>query len=294
MAAVGDTEQPSPGAPVRISAEEVAELQAIVEGCCGVFHGVDSSYKLQRRLGPRLKALGLSSFAEYSKYLREAADGPHELAEVIEELTTHETYFFREQFQLDAFSQEVLPAIAQRRRAAQRLTIWSAGCSTGEEAYTIAMLLLESGLFSGWRLEVVGLDISRKVLSTARYGAYGSSSFRSPSIVLPGRYFTECEVDGRTCHRVADEVRSICSFRQLNLLDRAAIGRLGPADLIFCRNVLIYMGAAARRTIVDAFYDALVPGGYLLLGHSENLLNLETRFENVHLDRDLVYRRPIA
>ena len=291
---MGDTEQPRPGAFVRISEEEVAELQAIVEGCCGVFHGVDSSYKLERRLGPRLHSLGLRSFAEYSKYLREAADGPHELAEVIEELTTHETYFFREQFQLDAFSQDVLPAIAERRRAAQHLTIWSAGCSTGEEAYTIAMILLESGLFSGWSIEVIGFDISRKVLSAARYGVYGASSFRSPNLELPGPYFTECEVDGRVCHRVSDEIRAICSFRQVNLIDKPAIQRLGSADLIFCRNVLIYMGAEARRRIVAAFFDALVPGGYLLLGHSENLLNLETRYENVHLERDLVYRRPLS
>ncbi len=294
MAAVGDRGEESPGVLIRISPEEVAELQAIVEGCCGVFHGVDSSYKLERRLGPRLQALGLRSFREYSQYLREAADGPHELSEVIEELTTHETYFFREQFQLDAFAQDVLPAIAKRRRAAQRLTIWSAGCSTGEEAYTIAMILLESGLFAGWHLEVIGFDISRKVLSTARYGAYSGSSFRSPNLTLAGRHFSECVIDGRPSRRVSDELRSICSFHQLNLLDRAAIQRLGAVDLIFCRNVLIYMGAEARTAIVDAFYDALIPGGYLLLGHSENLLNLETRFENVHLDRDLIYRRPLA
>jgi len=278
---------------LRISEHEVAELRAIVEACCGVFNGVDSPYKLERRLGPRVQALGLRSFGEYARYLREAPDRRHELEEVIEELTTHETYFFREQFQLDVFYQDLLPELAERRRMAQRLTIWSAGCSSGEEVYTIAMLLLESGLFSGWALEVIGLDISRKVLSAARYGVYAPSSFRSADLDLPGRYFTEHkEDDGRILRRISDEVRAICSFRQVNLIDSDAVAALGAVDLIFCRNVLIYMSARARERIVGAFFDALAPGGYLLLGHSESLLNLETRFEHVHLERDLVYRRP--
>ncbi|HFE45885.1 MAG TPA: protein-glutamate O-methyltransferase CheR [Nannocystis exedens] len=276
-----------------MSEQEVAELRAIVEECCGVFHGVDSPYKLERRLGPRVRALGLRSFREYARYLREAPDGRHELEEVIEELTTHETYFFREQFQLDVFCRDLLPELAERRRMAQRLTIWSAGCSSGEEVYTIAMLLLQSGLFPAWAVDVIGLDISRKVLSSARYGVYSPSSFRSSNLDLAGRFLTEREdKDGQILRRVSDEVRSICSFRQVNLIDNDAVAALGAVDLIFCRNVLIYMSPGARDRIVDAFFDALAPGGYLLLGHSESLLNLETRFEHVHLDGDLVYRRP--
>ncbi len=283
------------GVSVRISEQEVAELRAIVEACCGVFNGVDSPYKLERRLGPRVQALGLGSFSEYARYLREAPDRRHELEEVIEELTTHETYFFREQFQLDVFYQDLLPELAERRRIAQRLTIWSAGCSSGEEVYTIAMLLLRSGLFPDWALDVVGLDISRKVLSAARYGVYTPSSFRSADLELPGRFFIESEdKDGQILRRVSEEVRAICSFRQVNLIDRKAIAALGTVDLIFCRNVLIYMSPGARDQIVDAFFDALAPGGYLLLGHSESLLNLKTRFEHVHLDGDLVYRRPFS
>ena len=286
-------EQPEGPRP-RISDAELGELQAIVERCCGVFHGIDSAYMIERRLGPRVEALGLASFGEYCRYLRSADDGPHELAEVIEELTTHETYFFREQFQLDAFSHELLPEVAQRRRHLQKLTIWSAGCSTGEETYTIAMLILESGLFRGWDVEVVGLDISRKVLSAARHGVYGASSFRTTPPELRARYFSASGEGGRASFRISDEVRALCSFRRLNLVDAPALAGLGAADLIFCRNVLIYMGAAARRRIVDAFFAALVPGGYLLLGHSESLLNHATAFEVVRLDRDVVYRHPLA
>ncbi|MCB9568507.1 MAG: protein-glutamate O-methyltransferase CheR [Myxococcales bacterium] len=272
-----------------ISEAEIGALQAIVEGYCGLSHGLDSGYLLERRLGPRVRALGLDSFASYCEYLRRPGDGPQELAEVIEELTTHETYFFREQFQLDAFQSEVLPELARARRHSQRLTIWSAGCSTGEEPYTIAMLLLESGLFRGWSISVIGTDISRKVLSAARFGVYGASSFRTTDPLLRERYFT-AQGEG---FRIRDEVRGLCSFRQHNLLDPCTVVGAGGADVVFCRNVLMYMGSVARRRIVGCFHDSLSPGGYLLLGHSESLINLATPFELVHLDRDLVYRRAL-
>jgi chemotaxis protein methyltransferase CheR len=271
-----------------ITEEEARLIQEIIHDYCGLSYGLDSTFFLERRVGPRLDALGLSSYREYYHYLRYDPGGDSELEELIERLTTHETYLFREMYQLEAFQEEVLPDLHQRLGARQRLTIWSAGCSTGEEVYTLAMILREDERFRGWRTRVVGSDISRKVVAHARSGAYGPSSFRTTDERFQERYFREH--NGR--YQVRDEIRSLCSFGQLNLLATDRFHVLGECDVIFCRNVLMYLSAEARHRIVDAFYDTLVPGGYLLLGHSESLLNVTTRFDLVHLAKDLVYRRP--
>src|SRR5262249_12273602 len=148
--------------------------------------------------------------------------------------------------------------------------------------------LIESGLFADWDVRVFGSDISRRVLATARRAAYGRPSFRSTDPRLIRRYFRE--VDGR--HQVRGEVRQLVSFGQVNLFDEAMTAIVGEVDIIFCRNVLIYFNHESRRKVIDTLYRKLVRGGYLLLGHSESLINLTTAFELVHLKNDMVYRKP--
>lgn len=274
---------------IRINEEETRLLVETIQEHCGVTLSIASGFFLERRLVPRLEALGLASFLDYYQYLRYDPAGPREMEELIERITTHETYFFREQYQLDAFADEILPDLASLHTRQRRLAFWSAGCSTGEEVYTIAMLLLESGLFRGWGLRVAGSDISRKVLTTARTALYGENSFRTTEPELRRKYFAEKE--GRW--QVRDEVRAMCSFGQLNLLTTERFRVLGPCDVIFCRNVLMYLSQEARHRVVEAFYDRLTPGGFLLLGHSESLLNVTTRFDLAHLQKDLVYRKPL-
>lgn len=276
------------GLRMRMNDEEARLLQEIIHEYCGLSHGLDSTFFLERRLGPRLESLGLSSFREYYHYLRYDPSGDRELEDLVERITTHETYLFREEYQLDAFREEVLPELAQRHQRRKRLLVWSAGCSTGEEVYTIAILLREVGLFDGWLLRVVGSDISRQVVSHARRGSYGVNSFRTTESYFQTKYFREQE----GTYLVRDDIRAMCSFGQLNLLSTERFDVLGRCDVIFCRNVLMYLSGEARHRIVEAFYDTLNPGGYLLLGHSESLLNVTTRFELVHLSKDLVYRRP--
>lgn len=278
-----------PGARIAITPEEARLLQEVIQEHCGVCYGIDSGFFLQRRLGPRLESLGLSSFRDYYHYLRYDPAGPDELEELVERITTHETYFFREQYQLDAFSGEILPELYGRLRNRKRLSVWSAGCSTGEEVYTIAMLILEDGRFRDWNTRVVGSDISRKVLAQARAAFYGPLSFRTTDEIMQRRYFSEHQ--GK--FRLRDDVRNLCSFGQLNLVSTERYRVLGSIDVIFCRNVLMYLSAEARHQVVEAFYDLLTPGGWLLLGHSESLLNVTTRFDLAHLDKDLVYRKPI-
>jgi chemotaxis protein methyltransferase CheR len=255
----------------------------------GLHFDEGSAYLFDRRLGERLDALGLSSFNEYYKYLRFNVRGRAELDEAIEVLTTNETYFMRQEYQLRGFRDELLPKLAELNAAQRRLVVWSAGCSTGEEVYSIAAMIHQTRAFDGWDVRVIGSDISKRSLATARRGVYRGASFRSASSEFRNRYFAEKE-DGA---HVVDWLRKWCYFGHLNLLDSLKATTVGRVDVIFCRNVLIYFDNRSRRRVIDSLYDRLVPGGFLLLGHSESLLNLSTAFELVHLKEDLVYRKPL-
>ncbi len=276
------------GVRVAISAEETRLLQGVILEHCGVSLGADAGFLFERRLGPRLEALSLGTFLEYFHYLSHDLGGPEELVECVERITTHETYFFREQFQLDAFSREIVPDLLRRGGSRRELAVWSAGCSTGEEAYTIAMLLAD--VAPELAPQVLGTDISPKVIATAQQAVYGAASFRTTSDELRARHF---EPAGVGLWRVAPALRRACNFVRHNLTEVDGYAAFGRHDVIFCRNVLMYLSSPARLRIVEGFYDALVPGGYLLLGHSESLLNLTTRFELVNLSSDLVYRRSV-
>jgi chemotaxis protein methyltransferase CheR len=274
----------------RITREASRLLRDLIHEHCGVFFEDDSLYLLSRRLNPRLSALSLADFNDYYRYLRAASPETRraELEEIVERITTNETYFFREAYQLDAFRLEILPFLHQRKPRGERLNIWSAGCASGEEAYTIAILILETGLFSGWNVRVFGNDISRRVLAMARKAQYGRSSFRATDPRLQRRYFRE--VEGK--HQVKDEVRQLVTFGQINLLDESMTSMVNEVDVIFCRNVLIYFDQLSRKKVIETLHRKLAHGGHLLLGHSESLSNLSTAFELVHLKHDMVYRKP--
>lgn len=254
----------------------------------GIYFSDDNRFLMESRLAERLTALGLESFDDYHHHLRYHPDGPAEIEDAIDVLTTNETYFFREDYQLRTFEKDILPELHRRLRSKKRLMIWSAGCSSGEEAYTIAIILLESGLFEGWDVRIFGSDISRRVLTRARNGVYSQSSFRTTEARIIDKYFKEVPRG----FRVNDDVRTLCHFGHLNLLDEERIVFLGCVDVIFCRNVLIYFDKRSKLRVISLLYDRLNPMGYLLLGHTESLLNVSTAFELVHLTEDLVYRRP--
>ena len=253
----------------------------------GLSFGEDSVFVVERRLRERLGSLGLSTFGEYLEVVRSS---PRELEEALELVTTHETYFFREEYQLRAFRDEVLPRLQKLAEPRRRLSIWSAGCSTGEEAYSLAMMLHDSPLFEGWELRILGGDLSRRCILAARKAVYGPSAFRVAPADLRSRHF-ETEPEGV---RVSADIRSACTFAQMNLLDADRCAVVGRVEAIFCRNVLIYLETAARRRVIATLYERLIPGGYLLLGHSESLLNVSSAFEVVHLREDIVYRKPAA
>jgi len=183
----------------------------------------------------------------------------------------------------------VLPHLCELAAPRRRLSVWSAGCSTGEEVYTLAILIEESGLFGGWDVRVYGSDISRRCVAAARRGVYGASAFRAVGPNVRRAHFLE-HADGA---HVSDKIRASCHFGHLNLMDADKVRVVGRVDAVFCRNVLIYFDPKSRKKVIDMFYERLIPGGFLFLGHSESLLNISTAFELVHLSEDLVYRRPL-
>ena len=265
-------------------------IRDLVRDRLGVWFGPEQRASLERRLRERLTVRGVSSFGDYYQLLRYGTLAADEWEEASDLLTTHETYFFREDYQLRAFSNELLPMFAERSKG-KRLHVWSAGCSSGEEAYTIAMLVLESSLFEGASdIRIYGSDLSRRCIKEARYGVYPPSSFRTTSDTAKKRWFAR-EAGG---FGVAPAVRTLCHFGQMNLLDGERTSLVGRCDVIFCRNVMLYFDPAARRRVIDMFYERLVPGGVLLLGHAESLLNVSTAFELLHLSEDLVYRKPLT
>ncbi len=279
--------RPDPDQPT-MTEEEFRLLRDLVHGHCGIWFRDEMRYLLERRLAPRLQALGLGRFGEYHRFLRHDPGREAELEEAIDVLTTNETYLWREPLQLEAFAREILPDLARERAEHRRLSILSAGCSTGEEAYTIAVMVRDSGLFDGWAVEVLGVDISRRCLAQASAGAYGDHAFRNPEAGPMRRWF---RLRGGKWV-VGDEIRRMVRFGRENLLDGRALLSVGPLDVVFCRNVMIYFDLSARRKMLRLFHERLRPGGWLLLGHSESLFNATTDFEIAHLGHDLAYRKP--
>lgn len=245
---------------------------------------------LERRLLTRLSARGMSGFSEYVSFLRFSDPRDPEWEELIHRVTVHETYFLRERMQLASFSEEVLPMLYDRHKGTKKLTLWSAGCSTGEEVYGLAMLLLQSRLFEGWNVHIYGTDVSRHCIQAARRGVYGPQSFRGCS---PEDFERHIQREGDR-YEVSAELRKMCHFSICNLSDTEAPLFFGQADVVFCRNVLIYLTEHAKERLVSMLYGRLAEGGVLFLGHAESLLHLSTAFELLHLKRDLAYIKPLG
>ncbi len=275
---------------IHLGEDEFRLLRDLIKGELGLFFDDGSKFLLERRLSRRLRIHHLGDFRDYYRFLLYDRKKDEEMTAVIDLLTVNETFFFREQNQLRAFSEEILPDIRETNKEKKKIRIWSAGCSTGEEPYTIAMLVLEYGGFFGWDIEIFGSDINQRVLTAARRGLYRKNSFRTAGQYFIGKYFKEDE-DGSFI--ISEDVKRLVNFSHLNLLDPFKVRFVAQMDVIFCRNVLIYFDQPARKKVVDNFYDSLVEGGYLLLGHAESLMNISTSFALRHLKNDMVYQKPI-
>ncbi len=250
-----------------------------------------SRFLLERRLARRVRELELGSFAAYHYRIRNSSSGHDELPNLIDELTTNETYFFREYGQLRALIDEIFEELQfdREKRGGRPINVWSAGCSSGEEPYSVAMLAREAGLKPGVDVHVYASDISRRMLSKARKGVYREASFRETDPHLREKYFIEKD----RLWQISDDLKRDVDFIHLNLLNNSKMALLRTMDVILCRNVIIYFDIDTKCQVIGTFYEKLRPGGHLLLGHSESLINLSTSFELRHLRRDMVYRRPL-
>jgi len=245
---------------------------------------------LHSRLLPRLEDLRLDSFSDYYAYLRFSPRGCNEHQQLISILTNNETYFFREDAQLQVLAGHILPELKEKKQHAgeKKIRIYSAGCSSGEEVYTIAMLLLESGHFLwDWDIMVTGIDIDPQMIDRAKKGVYSGRAFQSTPAQFMDRYFTKTG----DCLKVKNSLRKITRFMEGNLLRLDPFMKSDPADVIFCRNVFIYFSEDTTRRIVESFAGLLEPEGFLFLGHSESLSRLTSRYQPIRHPGAIIYRK---
>jgi chemotaxis protein methyltransferase CheR len=241
---------------------------------------------IDRRVAERLAATGEPSFRDWFARLRSDAA---ELQQAVNLFTVNETYFYREAYQLRCLTRALLPALVAGREAGGRVRLWSNPCSTGEEAYSIALWLLEEWpMVDAFNVEIIGSDIDSLALAAAREGLYQARAVeRLPPAVL--RDYFRPEGAG---WRLIPDLRESVAFHPANLVDRQSMAAQGRFDVIFCRNVLIYFDDASRRTAAELLYDALAPGGFLLLGHAESMQRIDDRFVVRRFEETVVYQRP--
>ncbi len=258
----------------------------------GLRFGPEKKDILRSRLEPRRAALGFDTFEQLYFHLKFHPDREVELERLTPHLTNNESYFFRERGQLDLLRDEVLENTRRRLEAEGRreLRVLSAGCASGEEAYTLAILVRQSGLYRPpWSSRLLGVDLDPQALQRAECAQYTRNAFRRLEPAVRERYFSAVE-EGRW--KLDREIREMVGFRRANLSDPAWARALPPQDVVFCRNVLIYFDEESLKRAVEGLYRALIPGGYLFLGHAESLSRVPTPLVAERRPGAIFYRRP--
>ena len=245
-------------------------------------------YYVERRVGERMAATGSPSFANYFARLR--TDTHDEMQQFVNAFTVNETYFYREDYQLKCLTNDLLSERVRDKRGGDPIRIWSAACSTGEEAYSIAMWLLENWpSVDEYSIEIVASDIDTRVLDLARAGIFGKRALMRLPPELIAKYFEALPGER---WRIVPQLRDSVAFTPVNLVDPDQTRRHGRFDVIFCRNVLIYFDDASRRMAAENLYENLVPGGFICLGHTESMSRISPLFEVRRFADAIVYQRP--
>jgi len=268
---------------------ELVHIRDVIYRAAGIFHPDNKLRLLQDRCGRRMQELKLQTLRQYLECLTTHPQRQAELVALLNEITIGETCFFRNQPQLDALRHVVIPNILQAKSnlPLRRLRIWSAGCSTGEEPYTLRMLTLEEagGQLKDWSTEILATDLNERSLAHAQQGVYGDYSTRHLAPSYRSKYFVPLD-DKLQVNAIA---RSNISFTRLNLSDDSRMTFMKSMDAIFCCNVLIYFDLASKRRVIQHFFNNLLPHGYLFLGHSESLYGVNDDFRLVHLPGATAY-----
>ncbi len=273
---------------VEMTSDEFEMIRDYIHEKSGIYFAENKQYLVTNRLEKRMAELDMKGVRDYFYHVKYDIS-QKEFNRLMVLMTTNETSFFRNEPQLVCFSDEVLPLIIDRKmksRGSKTLKIWSAGCSTGEEPYTLAILILERLVsLTGWNVEIIANDISEDVLLRARTGEYSGVTMRNVPPDILGRYFAK---SGDT-HTVKPEVKSLVKFSQINLNEPRMLSLMNNMDVIFCRNVMIYFSDDVKKQVVRGFFNALKPGGYFYIGHSETLHGISKAFKLIYFKNALVY-----
>jgi chemotaxis protein methyltransferase CheR len=271
-----------------LSNADFDRLRTLIYDESGINLGSDKRTMMEIRIKRRLRSLGLSSFGEYCDRVFRPDARENELVHLIDVITTNKTDFFREAGHFDYLVSKALPDLAARKGATRKSLVWSAGCSTGEEPYTLAMVLSEySQQCPGFRFSVLATDISTDVLAKAALGIFKSEVVKPVPPDLRRKYFLRSRDPESDLVRVAPEVRALVEFRRVNFID-ADYGLADPLEIIFCRNVIIYFDRPTQVRLLEKLTRQLVAGGYFFSGHSESLQGMDLPLVPV---APAVYRR---
>ena len=252
--------------PLALSAAELEAVSRHVYGATGMRFGPAKGYYVERRMAERMVAAGV---AEVGAYLRRLGEDPAEAQALVNSLTVNETYFYREPHQLACLSRSLLPEVVRGRAPGDKVRLWSAPCATGEEAYSLAIWLLDNWrMVDAYNVEIIGSDIDTRALAAARAGVYGARALERLPRTAVEAYFEPAGPSGR---RLIQDLRESVRFGTANLVDPASVAAQGRFDVIFCRNVLIYFDEDSRRRALGLLAARLNPGGFLCLGHAETL-----------------------
>jgi chemotaxis protein methyltransferase CheR len=269
------------------------QIRDLVYKISGIYKADDKLYLLADGCGRRMKLVNLRTPREYWDRLTASSNREVELRELLNEITIGETCLFRSQPQLDALRKVILPdLIAEKtKQITKRLRIWSAGCSTGEESYTLAMNMLEESerLLKGWTIEIIASDLNDRSVETAKAGIYGDYALRNTTDFYKRKYFTV--IDEKKL-QVRPEVKKLVTFSRMNLQDDSRMLFMKGMDVIFCCNVLIYFDGVSKTKVINHFFSNLNFGGYFFLGTSESLMKLNEKFHLVHFPGTIAYWKP--
>ena len=254
----------------------------------GIYVPDNKKYFLENRLSRIIKEKNFRNYEDYLNFLRFSSNKT-DIAKLFDAVTTNETFFFREPQQFEVLANQLIPQILKENAQLGRkdIKIWSAACSTGEEPYTIAMILLEKAETSSIKKEIYASDISETVLMSARKGIYGSYAVRNIPPVYMAKYFKE----SGGLYILSEQVKSMVKFMNINLIDEKGVKQLKGIDVVFCRNVLIYFDDKSKKKAVSLIYDVLRPKGYLFVGISESLHNITRAFKPIVINKVIVYQK---
>lgn len=274
-----------PIGPATMTDDYFSKLRKFIYEHTGIFFADSKKYLMESRVSRRLAALRIQDFAQYLSYLSNGG-ASDELTHLINSITINETFFFRNEPQLKALETTIVPEIIKRKT---KVRIWSAACSTGEEPYTIAMIIHDKLMtrYPSINFEIVGTDINTAVIETARRGIYRDYSIKNVPMYYQQKYFT---IDGEK-YILSRDILEMVQFKNINLFDRQAMKGMTGFDIIIAANVLIYFDFNSKQSVVASFYDSLNSGGFLLLGFSETLYGISQAFKPVHFDKAIAYRK---